>query len=122
MLRLFGATNERSYLEQALQNARGSRRQSTRGATHSDRLEARFESIITAAKAAGLSSGNMTFILRLYDALLAQGYEEFSTPAPIAVDMDQAASNTECGRRWSPLCPSFSKIMTRPPIEPRGRP
>ncbi len=75
---LFEAAGERKYLEQALQNARVLAANQKQGdATHSPwpfRVDHR------SGEARGRVSGNMTYILRLYDALLAHGYEEFAAP------------------------------------------
>jgi len=78
LLRLFEAAGERRYLEQALHNARVlAANQKTADASHSPWP---FRCDHRNGEARGPVSGNMTYILRLYDALLAQGYEEFSAP------------------------------------------
>jgi hypothetical protein len=77
LLRLFDATNERSYLEQALQNARVLAVNQQDGDAF--RSPWPFRADHRSGEGRGPVSGNMTYILRLYDALLAQGYEEFST-------------------------------------------
>lgn len=78
LLRLFEAAGERRYLEQALHNARVlAANQKTGDASHSPWP---FRCDYRNGEARGPVSGNMTYILRLYDALLAQGYEEFSAP------------------------------------------
>ncbi len=78
LLLLFEATGERKYLEQGLHNARILvANQKSGDASHSPwpfRVDYRN------GDGRGPVSGNMTYILRLYDALLAQGYEEFSAP------------------------------------------
>jgi hypothetical protein len=78
LAQLAEATGERRYLEQALQNARVlAANQKSGDKTHSPwpfRVDHRN------GEARGPVSGNMTYILRLYDALLALGYEEFSAP------------------------------------------
>ncbi len=75
---LFDATNERRYLDQALQNARVlARNQATGDATHSPWP---FRADFRTGQGRGPISGNMTYILRLYDALLAHGYKEFAAP------------------------------------------
>ena len=75
---LYAATGERRYLEQGLQNARVlAANQQPGDATHSPwpfRVDYRN------GDARGLISGNMTYILRLYDSVLARGYAEFAAP------------------------------------------
>ncbi len=75
---LFDATNERKYIDQALQTARVlARNQATGDATHSPWP---FRADFRTGEGRGPISGNMTYILRLYDALLAHGYKEFTAP------------------------------------------
>jgi hypothetical protein len=78
LVRLFEASGERRYLEQALQNARVlSGNQQPGNGSHSPwpfRVDYR-----TGAPR-GAVSGNMTYILRLYDALERHGYREFAAP------------------------------------------
>jgi hypothetical protein len=78
LLLLFEAAGRSSYLEQALQNARVlAANQQPGGVAHSPwpfRVDYRD------GAGRGPVSGNMTYILRLYDALVARGYEEFSAP------------------------------------------
>ena len=75
---LSDAVGERRYLEQALQNARVlAANQQDGDATHSPWP---FRADYRSGEGRGPVSGNMTYILRLYDALLSQGYEEFSVP------------------------------------------
>jgi hypothetical protein len=78
LVQLFKAAGDRRYLEQALQNARIlAANQNDGNALHSPwpfRVDYRN------GQARGPVSGNMTYVLRLYDALLAQGYEEFAAP------------------------------------------
>jgi hypothetical protein len=78
LLLLFRVTNEAAYLDQALHNARVLAAHQARGdATHSPwpfRVDYR------TGLGRGAVSGNMSYILRLYDALLAQGYAEFRAP------------------------------------------
>jgi len=72
------AAGEHRYLEQGLQNARVLAANQTDGdASHSPWP---FRADYRSGEGRGPVSGNMTYILRLYDALLAQGYEEFSAP------------------------------------------
>jgi len=75
---LSDATNDAKYLAQALQNARVlAVNQQDGDATHSPWP---FRADYRSGEARGPVSGNMTYVLRLYDALLAKGYEEFSVP------------------------------------------
>ncbi|MGB6309358.1 MAG: hypothetical protein WBF89_16345 [Steroidobacteraceae bacterium] len=70
------AAAERRYLEQALRNARVlAANQGEGDASHSPWP---FRADHRDGAGRGPVSGNMTYILRLYDALLARGYEEFS--------------------------------------------
>jgi len=75
---LFEAAGERQYLEQGLQNARVlAANQEDGDASHSPwpfRVDYR------SGEGRGPVSGNMTYILRLYDILLSHGYQEFSAP------------------------------------------
>ncbi|HME41083.1 MAG TPA: hypothetical protein VKG63_19165 [Steroidobacteraceae bacterium] len=78
LVRLFEAAGERKYLAQGLQNARVlAANQQDGDASHSPwpfRVDYRN------GEGRGPESGNMTYILRLYDLMLAHGYEEFSAP------------------------------------------
>ncbi len=75
---LSDALGEHRYLEQALQNARVlAANQQDGDAAHSPWP---FRADHRNGEGRGPVSGNMTYILRLYDALLSQGYEEFSLP------------------------------------------
>jgi hypothetical protein len=75
---LFEASGDSKYLEQALQNARVlAANQRAGGADHSPwpfRVDYR------SGAGRGPVSGNMTYILRLYDLLTEHGYGEFSGP------------------------------------------
>jgi hypothetical protein len=75
---LFEATGDARYREQSLQNARVlAANQEAGHATHSPwpfRVDYR------TGEARGAVSGNMVYILRLYDTLLARGYQEFCAP------------------------------------------
>ena len=72
------AAGERRYLEQALRNAR------VLAANQRDGDAAQspwpFRADYRSGEGRGAVSGNMSYILRLYDALLARGFEEFSAP------------------------------------------
>lgn len=76
LLRLFETTGEPRYLEQALQNAR------ILAVNQQDGDAAKspwpFRADHRSGEGRGPVSGNMSYILRLYDALLDKGYEEFS--------------------------------------------
>ena len=75
---LYEATRERKYLEQGLQNARVlASNQRAGDAEHSPWP---FRADYRNGEGRGAISGNMTYILRLYDALLAHGYKEFAAP------------------------------------------
>jgi hypothetical protein len=75
---LFETSGERRYLNQGLHVARIlAANQQTGDGTHSPwpfRVDYR------TGVGRGLVSGNMTYILRLYDALQAHGYKEFTAP------------------------------------------
>ena len=76
LLMLFEAAGGTPYLAQALQNAR------VLATTQADGDAARspwpFRADHRTGEGRGVVSGNMTYILRLYDGLLAQGYGEFA--------------------------------------------
>jgi hypothetical protein len=77
LLLLFEASGERRYLEQGLHNARVLAASQQRGdGSHSPWP---FRADYRTGKGRGPVSGNMTYILRLYDALRARGYHEFTT-------------------------------------------
>jgi hypothetical protein len=78
LMLLFEASGKREYLVQGLQNARvlAANQQHGDGARSPWPFRADYRS----GEGRGPVSGNMTYILRLYDALLARGYEEFSAP------------------------------------------
>jgi hypothetical protein len=75
---LYEETGERKYLEQALRNARVLSANQEEG----DALRSPwpFRVDYRSGEGRGPVAGNMTYILRLYDALLVQGYQEFSAP------------------------------------------
>ena len=75
---LADATKDAKYLTQALQNARVLAVNQQDG--DATRTPWPFRVDYRSGQARGPVSGNMTYILRLYDTLLAQGYEEFSVP------------------------------------------
>lgn len=78
LAQLFAATGQRKFLEQALHNAR------ILALNQEEGNEARspwpFRADYRSGAGRGPVSGNMTYILRLYDALLEKGYEEFAGP------------------------------------------
>jgi hypothetical protein len=75
---LYDATGEVRYLGQGLQNARVlAAVQKSGDESHSPWP---FRADYRDGEARGPVSGNMTYVLRLYDALLAHGYAEFSAP------------------------------------------
>ena len=72
------ATGERRYLDQALQNARVLAANQRKGdAFHSPWP---FRADFRTGEARGPVSGNTAYILRLYDALIERGFDEFSAP------------------------------------------
>jgi hypothetical protein len=78
LVQLWQATGERRYLEQALQNARVLAANQKSGDASQSPWP--FRADHRNGEPRGPVSGNMTYILRLYDALLAQGHEEFCAP------------------------------------------
>jgi hypothetical protein len=78
LILLSDATKDPKYLDQALRNARVlAANQSPGGAAQSPwpfRVDWR------SGESRGAVSGNMTYILRLYDELLARGHPEFAAP------------------------------------------
>ena len=78
LVRLSEAAGEGRYFEQGLQNARVlAAVQQDGDASHSPWP---FRADHRNGEGRGPVSGNMTYVLRLYDALLARGYGEFSAP------------------------------------------
>ena len=78
LMRLFHASGHSRYLDQALHNARVL-------AAHQEVGDAvrspwPFRVDFRTGEGRGPVSGNMVYILRLYDALLAKGYQEFTDP------------------------------------------
>jgi hypothetical protein len=78
LARLYEATGERRYLMQALRNARVLAADQRDG----DALQSPWPFRVDYRNGAGRGpvSGNMTYILRLFDQLLINGFEEFSAP------------------------------------------
>jgi hypothetical protein len=78
LLLLFEATGDGRYQAQALQNARvlAANQQAGDGAGSPWPFRVDYRS----GEGRGAFSGNMTYVLRLYDGLLAQGHEEFLVP------------------------------------------
>lgn len=75
---LFEATGERKYLDQGLQNARVLAANQQEGdALHSPWP---FRVDFRNGEGRGPISGNMTYVLRLYDVLLSHGYDELLAP------------------------------------------
>ncbi len=81
LVQLYEATGDHRYFAQALHNARVlASNQHAGDAVHSPwpfRVDYR------SGEARGNISGDMTYILRLYDALVVRGYAEFSTPRAV---------------------------------------
>jgi len=78
LLLLFEASGDRRYLEQALHNARVLAAHQQPGDGEHSPWPFRVDYRDGAAR--GPVSGNMTYILRLYEALLHHGYAEFAAP------------------------------------------
>jgi hypothetical protein len=78
LTRLFEVSGERAYLDQGLQNARVLAANQAHG--DGRRSPWPFRADFRSGESRGPVSGNMTYILRLYDELLANGYSEFSAP------------------------------------------
>jgi hypothetical protein len=78
LMRLFDAAGRPGYLAQALSNARTLAANQQQGDDSSSPWP--FRADFRSGEGRGPVSGNMTYILRLYDELLAQGYSEFSEP------------------------------------------
>ncbi len=75
---LYDATQSKKYLAQALQNARVLTKNQRPGDAGNSPWPFRADYRTGAPR--GPVSSNMTYILRLYDALLAHGYTEFAGP------------------------------------------
>jgi hypothetical protein len=78
LLRLFEAAADPQYLAQALHNARVLAANQQPG--DAGRSPWPFRADYRSGDPRGPVSGNMAYILRLYDLLLARGYEEFASP------------------------------------------
>jgi hypothetical protein len=76
LTQLFEASGERSYLEQAVQNARVLA--ANQGEGDDTRSPWPFRADYRSGEGRGPVSGNMAYVLRLYDALVGHGYGEFS--------------------------------------------
>jgi hypothetical protein len=78
LVSLFEAAGGTGYLDQALQNARVLAANQRPG----DALRSPwpFRADFRNGEARGEVSGNMTYILRLYDVLISRGYDEFRAP------------------------------------------
>ena len=78
LMRLFEDCGRREYLAQALHNARvlAANQKEGDGANSPWPFRVDFRD----GEGRGPISGNMSYILRLYDGMLAQGYAEFSAP------------------------------------------
>jgi hypothetical protein len=78
LTRLFEASGQRHYLAQALHNARVLVANQLEG--DAARSPWPFRVDYRGGEGRGPVSGNMTYILRLYDALVDLGYQEFAVP------------------------------------------
>jgi len=78
LLLLYGVTHDARYREQAVHNAQVLAAHQLRGdGAHSPWP---FRADYRTGHGRGAISGNMSYVLRLYDGLLAQGYGEFRAP------------------------------------------
>jgi len=77
-LALLSEIGGQGYLDQALQNARVLAANQGRGDAF--RSPWPFRADFRSGEPRGEVSGNMTYILRLYDALMARGFDEFAAP------------------------------------------
>jgi hypothetical protein len=73
---LFDATGERIYLDQALRNARVLKANQVEGTATQSPWP--FRADCRTGEGRGPVSGNMVYILRLYDAMLDKGHDEFA--------------------------------------------
>jgi hypothetical protein len=78
LVKLFEATGAPQYLAQALQNAKVLAANQQEGDAFRSPWPFRVD--YRTGEARGPVSGNMTYTLRLYDGLIAQGYREFAGP------------------------------------------
>ncbi|MGA2343176.1 MAG: hypothetical protein ABSG29_08290 [Steroidobacteraceae bacterium] len=78
LVSLFEAAGGKEYLDQALQNARVLAANQAPGDAFRSPWPFRVD--FRSGEARGEVSGNMTYILRLYDALMARGFGEFAAP------------------------------------------
>ena len=78
LLLLYGETRDQNYLDQALQNARVLAANMRPG--DDTRSPWPFRVDYRTGEARGEVSGNLSFILRLFDGLLERGYSEFNAP------------------------------------------
>jgi hypothetical protein len=78
LLLLYDETKDKSYLNQALQNARVLAANQREGDAHHSPWPFRVD--YRTGKARGAAAGNMSYILRLFDGLLEKGYDEFENP------------------------------------------
>ena len=78
LLMLYRETHDQRYLDQALQNARVLA--ANMGNGDANRSPWPFRADYRTGEYRGMVSGNMSFILRLFDELMASGYREFAAP------------------------------------------
>ncbi len=78
LVRLFETSGDRRYLEEALHTARVLA--ATEDAGDSTHSPWPFRADFRSGEARGAISGNMSYVLRLYDVLLKHGYNEFAQP------------------------------------------
>jgi hypothetical protein len=114
LVQLYDATGDKRYLAQALHNARVlAANQRPGNATHSPwpfRVDYR------SGESRGLISGDMTYILRLYDVLLARGYKEFSSPRTALwqwIKTEQIPSARTDGARFAQFFEDHDNLANR---------
>ncbi len=98
---LYRETNDRRYLEQALRNARALAANMGEGSATQSPWPFRVD--YRTGEARGLISANMSFNLRLFEALIALGYPEFQTPRDRLwkwIRQDQIPSAAKDGALW----------------------
>jgi hypothetical protein len=78
LLKLFQATGDRRYFDQALHNAKCLAGNMRKGDARHSPWPFRVDSV--RGKSWGRRSGNMTYNLRLFDELMASGHAEFQAP------------------------------------------
>ncbi len=99
---LFEATKDQRYLDQALQNARVLVTNMGRGTRLKSPWPFRID--YRTGEERGEASGNMSFILRLFDKLIERGYSEFQEPRGALwtwIKNEQIPSAAKDGLLWT---------------------